>query len=365
MALADTKCKSCGATLQPGERAGTMVCPYCHSVFTVQNERPQTNVTKQEIHADVVNIIGGEKEFLIEGGTLKKYRGEAVDVTVPDGVFEIENGAFRDFRFLRSVTLPQGLLRIGSGAFQNCTGLKEVFFPDGLQTVSERAFQNCSALRSAELPASVNYLGDAAFAGCSQLLAVLLPARRMDYAGRAAFRGCRSLKRVYIPDEWESVPCAMFEGCDSLEEAILGRRVRALGDRAFCDCSALKAVVFLGTPAQWCDMVLFTGAADGGIVADPAARCCLLEYGATLSVGGKPVHGYMVFPDGAMRLSGPRGPLRRYEPLYGFRGVEKVFYPKTMYHKKKPTQCIFCNGSVSLGKCSRCGAKYKKKKKEK
>ena len=58
-------------------------------------------------------ILNGEQasnDFNIEDGILKKYKGEDVYVTVPDGVMQIGSYAFSDCDFIQTIILPEGVI---------------------------------------------------------------------------------------------------------------------------------------------------------------------------------------------------------------------------------------------------------------
>ena len=69
------------------------------------------------------------EKFEISGRKLIRYRGSEDEVTIPDGVEVIAEGAFRDCRDMCSVTLPEGLKRIENEAFQWCAGLRACMRP--------------------------------------------------------------------------------------------------------------------------------------------------------------------------------------------------------------------------------------------
>lgn len=77
------------------------------------------------------NEEDGAADFLISGGVLVAYRGDAAQVTVPDGVRVIAGEAFGGHDEIQKITLPASL-----------------------QSIDERAFAGCS-------PGEVEYLGDA------------------------------------------------------------------------------------------------------------------------------------------------------------------------------------------------------------
>lgn len=109
-------------------------------------------------------LENGQEDFLISGGVLVAYRGNASQVEIPQGVRIIAGEALKDHSEITSVTLPDTLSSIEEGAFEGCSGLSEIVFgqQDTLVEIKDRAFFGC-ALESVSLPASVERLGTKAF----------------------------------------------------------------------------------------------------------------------------------------------------------------------------------------------------------
>ena len=68
-------------------------------------------------------------------------------VSVPEGVTEIGDGVFANFRNLWGAVLPDSVERIGSKAFQNCESLKSLTLPADLRELEADAFEGCAALK--------------------------------------------------------------------------------------------------------------------------------------------------------------------------------------------------------------------------
>ena len=83
-------------------------------------------------------------DFRIEGSTLVKYRGTEKNVSVPDTVKTIAQGAFEDDTNVELVVLPNSVERIESYAFWGCENLDTVVLGKGLSAVGDYAFAGCS-----------------------------------------------------------------------------------------------------------------------------------------------------------------------------------------------------------------------------
>jgi hypothetical protein len=64
--------------------------------------------------------------FRICDGTLEKYCGEETDIVIPDGIYRIGKRAFAGKTEILSVTIPCGVTEIGQDAFRNCWKLKNI-----------------------------------------------------------------------------------------------------------------------------------------------------------------------------------------------------------------------------------------------
>ena len=79
-------------------------------------------------------LLTADRTKLISGA------GDDKGVTVPEGVTEIEEGAFAGFGNITSVTLPNTVTTIGKAAFSNCTALATVTIPSSVTSIGSKAF---------------------------------------------------------------------------------------------------------------------------------------------------------------------------------------------------------------------------------
>lgn len=94
---------------------------------------------------------GGQGDFLISGGVLMAYRGNAEQLKIPEGVRVIAGECFADNQTLIRVELPESLQYLGKAAFEGCGQLREVIWTDNLCYIGERAFEG-TALEVEDLP---------------------------------------------------------------------------------------------------------------------------------------------------------------------------------------------------------------------
>lgn len=201
--------------------------------------------------------------FKTEDGILTSYVGNSADVTVPEGIREIADGAFRRNGAILSVTLPKSLTKIGSAAFEGCKNLETVTFSEGLVTVGEGAFKDCEKLSSLAFPESVRTVGAHAAEGCAALKSILLP-DGVETVSKRLCAGCKSLSSVRLPLGLVKIEERAFFECyslysisfpDSLREIAplafqhssirsitLPKGMSALASSAFSNCIGLRAV---------------------------------------------------------------------------------------------------------------------------
>ena len=281
--------------------------------------------------------------YLAENGEfyaeVTSYVGSGTHVSIPESidvggeeipVKEIAESAFEGNGGLVSVSIPASVVSIGSRAFYGCSNLASVSFGNGsaLETIDDHAFCNCSSLVSLHIPSSVTSIGSYAFSGCSSLASVYIPGSVASIVSYA-FDGCPSLT-VYCeaasqPNGWDSSwkgygPDVVWVGTDILvgdDFAIAIRTdaggeyveivryigtdrnvaipdtisvdgkplpVRAIGSRAFQECTSLASIFVPSSVASigdhafyWCSALATVSFGSGSqleSIGDYAFRSC-------------------------------------------------------------------------------------------
>ena len=167
-----------------------------------------------------------------------KNDGFQFSVTIPEGVTQIEEFAFRDCRGLLSVTIPETVTEIGFGAFKNCSGLTSVTIPEGVTQIGIAAFTGCSGLASVTIPEGVTLIEQEAFYRTG-LISVTIP--EGVTIERGAFKECRGLMSVTILER-ATIQDSAFISCSGLILLNISEGVH-IGDLAFYGCSGLSIVI--------------------------------------------------------------------------------------------------------------------------
>ena len=139
------------------------------------------NYTQAESYAVPQSVTSiGEYAF---GGDMQSLK----NVTIPDTVTEIGNGAFMDFYGLENIDIPETVTEIGDNAFNGCSQLASITIPNSVTEIGASAFRCCSSLQSVNLTEGLKSIGDYAFGGDYELSNVTLPNSLSDISPTAFF----------------------------------------------------------------------------------------------------------------------------------------------------------------------------------
>lgn len=89
---------------------------------------------------------------------------EIRQLSIPEGVTEIGEDAFRRCHKLWRVTLPNTVTRLGGGAFADCSRLSMLKLSSGIRAIEPFTFAYCHDLEKIEVPEGVRELKQFAFA---------------------------------------------------------------------------------------------------------------------------------------------------------------------------------------------------------
>ena len=213
-------------------------------VFTLRIESASTTTPEPS---------AGTAGLTIENGVVTGYTGTATSVTIPYGVTEIGNSAFRGTG-ITSVTIPNSVTEIAYSAFANCTQLQSVVIPGSVETIGSYAFEKCSALTSLTLEEGMKNLGVGSFGYCTSLREVEIPSSA-EGVDSYIFRGCTSLRRVIIKDGPGYIFSSAFADCTSLESITIPESVTYFTS----GCIPSAATVYCNTGSKAAAFALTNG----------------------------------------------------------------------------------------------------------
>ncbi len=132
-----------------------------------------------------------------ESGALTGYTGESTNISIPNDVSVIADGAFSGSD-IQSASIPYSVTSIGKEAFKSTHNLGQVRFESGskLTGIGDRAFFGTQGLAEIELPEGVTSIGDGAFSG-TNVAEVVLPDSLVNL-GTGVFANMKQLNTVTV-----------------------------------------------------------------------------------------------------------------------------------------------------------------------
>mmetsp|Transcript_17724 Transcript_17724/g.32033 ORF Transcript_17724/g.32033 Transcript_17724/m.32033 type:complete len:247 (-) Transcript_17724:77-817(-) len=92
------------------------------------------------------------------------------DVTLPEGLEEIGEGAFATCESLKCINCPSAVIKIGMYAFAMCTSLTNVTLAGGVVTIERDTFSDCPSLEGITIPPKAFVIGDGHAFTCELVL---------------------------------------------------------------------------------------------------------------------------------------------------------------------------------------------------
>lgn len=199
------------------------------------------------------------------------------NLTVPDSITYLGNGAFSDFYTLEEITLGKGITILPASVFTDSFNLKKVNLPvtitkfgtltkkiAGIESESNAGWQfaGCKSLEEITLPSELEVLPAYVFYGCSQLKKVVFPDSLTEFLFESdfsingedvevknlrsnLFSNCDALESIVLPAGLKYIPPKTFSNCKNLSEVIIQKAVTEIMTEAFYNC---KALTFVSVP---------------------------------------------------------------------------------------------------------------------
>lgn len=99
--------------------------------------------------------------------------------SIPRGIQMLDYAVLAN-TLIREITIPEGVTEINNSAFYECGQLQRVVLPQSLQSIWEKAFRYCTALTEIEIPQHVWHITDDVFEGCTSLRRITLRSDVID-----------------------------------------------------------------------------------------------------------------------------------------------------------------------------------------
>lgn len=218
--------------------------------------------------SDFDAVAGAFEDGIIDQKRAAEVFGpDIVDLVVPEGITEIGERAFYEYKRLRSITFPSTLVTVGFEAFKECKNLEEVTWPKdskAFRKIDHRAFALCPKLTRLDIPDSTEFLGSqfiydspitdlhiptslkevymSAFGGINRIPRIDLSQTKFEATSWSMFAESRRVKEVILPDTCTSIYPSTFAECADLE-VVRAPRVTDVRDGAFKNCINLTKVV--------------------------------------------------------------------------------------------------------------------------
>lgn len=127
------------------------------------------------------------------------WQSKITQIQIPNSVTMIGEAAFADADDLTDITLPLGLTAVSRYMLAG-TSVANVVLPEGVTDIEQGAFEDCSQLRTIFLPATLRTIDENAFGYCSSLKEVYCDASVPPLMlGEEAFEGISDV-HVMLPD---------------------------------------------------------------------------------------------------------------------------------------------------------------------
>lgn len=179
------------------------------------------SVESYSIGSNSVNYCTDEYGVLYnknKSGLIRYPTGNSrTEYIVDSNVAYINENAFENCIYLKTVDLPKDIISIGEYAFRNCTALKNVVIPEGTHAVCRGAFEGCTSVKEITIPESLAQLANNAFRDCTGVETIyynasdLNPEEYKDYIFVNCGRETEGVD-VIFGEAVVNIPDSLFEG---------------------------------------------------------------------------------------------------------------------------------------------------------
>ena len=221
---------------------------YCYDLEKITVDPNNTIYDSREDCNAVIETATGKLIFGCQNTTIPdsikiigKYAFEDVslkEIVIPDGVVEVQAGAFSGCIYLNNVTLADSIKTFGESVFYGCVRLTSITLPQ-ITTIPDKMFES-SGLEEITIPTTVTKIGEKAFSS-TKITSINLNNQKIEL-GEGVFDSCRNLVSVEGFSGVTSLPKRIFYYCDKLTDITLSDQIRSIPENAFTYCRALTSL---------------------------------------------------------------------------------------------------------------------------
>ena len=228
----------------------------CIKVEPNYYNRPKKFSGTQKIGDNIVATIDGNTLTLSGSGKTYDYNDsmfgdidiDAIErIIVEEGITELGNSLFNDFKSLDSISLPQSLKNIGDCVFYKCSALEKIIIPEGVETIGYQAFCSCSNLTEITLPSTIKNIESEAFDGTG-ITSFNYP-QNIKYIPNSAFANT-SLEEFSVPESVTEINDNAFNRCSSMKKITIPKSVTYIGSDVFKYCRNLTIYGYKDSAAE-------------------------------------------------------------------------------------------------------------------
>ncbi len=210
------------------------VCPIEYGEYEGDIVIPNVVKEAEDQYADKYKVVGVDNSAFAQTKYLKSVKlppsietigdsafflSSVVQVELPMGNLKLIGESVFEQSKIDSIDIPSTVKVIGKNAFYNCVNLKSVVFHEGLTSIGNGAFHACISLETLQLPNTLKAIGNEAFYYCVRL-AIVKVGNGLKSIGRKAFFSCGRLRSFNLPDGIREIGPEAFQKAGIVEIVI-------------------------------------------------------------------------------------------------------------------------------------------------
>ena len=165
---------------------------------------------------------------------------------------------------ISSICFGDGVTSIGKSAFTDCDNISDVTIGKAIESIGDYAFDFCDGLVNVSIPASLTDIGWSAFGYCPNLTGFAVDSKNHCYSSDeygVLFNKDKTILLRYpdgntitsyeIPFGVKTIKSVSFYYPRYLESITVPNTVTLIESQAFCNCTKLSEVNYIGTNEAW------------------------------------------------------------------------------------------------------------------